>query len=336
MSSINNIISWSLAVAREMVKAPALPLAVVAAIASSALPQINSLGSLMTQYAPSGLMIAGAMAAGAIVQAVKRAHERRQCLAVVSQDGYILQDASARLRDDAEIVLAAVTQYGRALEYASPRLRDNKKIVKAAIAQRPAALRFASDRLQRAALTRNSLYLEHVSPRFQDNEKIVKAAIARRPAVLRFASDRLQLAALTRNSLHLKHVDPRFQDNEKIVSAAVRQNVKALQYASNRLQNDKKFNLAVITLNPMAILYMSYRLHINSSFQSNASFIWQLISANPNVLDFLPPIHEDIRNEWKRNEWKAAAALVYEGRRNTGICVTLVQRFAAVEPIEEN
>ena len=46
----------------------------------------------------------------------------------VAQNGYALQYASVRLRDDRDIVMTAVRRTGDALKFASVRLQDDKQI----------------------------------------------------------------------------------------------------------------------------------------------------------------------------------------------------------------
>ena len=53
-------------------------------------------------------------------------------LAAVNQYGWALRYASAKLKNDKDVVLAAVKQDGRALRYASDKLKIDKNIRKAA------------------------------------------------------------------------------------------------------------------------------------------------------------------------------------------------------------
>jgi ribosomal protein S12 methylthiotransferase accessory factor YcaO len=66
----------------------------------------------------------------------------------VSNNGFALGFASARLRADYDVVMAAVQQYGMALYHASGALRSNREIAMAAVTENPSALEFASERLR--------------------------------------------------------------------------------------------------------------------------------------------------------------------------------------------
>ena len=70
------------------------------------------------------------------------------CLEPLGLRGSALQHASARLKDDKDVVLAAVAYYGNALRYVSARFKDDKDVVLAAVAQVDYALEHASGRLQ--------------------------------------------------------------------------------------------------------------------------------------------------------------------------------------------
>eukprot|EP00933_Yihiella_yeosuensis_P071773 TRINITY_DN80004_c0_g1_i1.p1 TRINITY_DN80004_c0_g1~~TRINITY_DN80004_c0_g1_i1.p1 ORF type:complete len:884 (+),score=185.80 TRINITY_DN80004_c0_g1_i1:95-2746(+) len=69
-------------------------------------------------------------------------------LALVTQRGMSLANASRALKCDKHVVLAAVTQDGLALEYASASLKADYDIVTAAITQNGAALDLAAEALQ--------------------------------------------------------------------------------------------------------------------------------------------------------------------------------------------
>jgi hypothetical protein len=70
-------------------------------------------------------------------------------LAAVNQNGWSLDYASDRLKDNEEFVLVAVNQKGRYLAYVSDRLKDDKAVVLASVSKNGYALRHASDRLRR-------------------------------------------------------------------------------------------------------------------------------------------------------------------------------------------
>jgi hypothetical protein len=73
-------------------------------------------------------------------------------LAAVRHDGYALQFASDKLKDDKEIVLTAIGKYeGDVLEYASERLKDDKETVLSAVGRCEYSIGYASERLRHDA-----------------------------------------------------------------------------------------------------------------------------------------------------------------------------------------
>jgi hypothetical protein len=67
----------------------------------------------------------------------------------VRHDGYALQFASDKLKDDKEIVLTAIQNYeGDVLEYASERLKDDKETVLSAVGRCEYSIGYASERLR--------------------------------------------------------------------------------------------------------------------------------------------------------------------------------------------
>ncbi len=60
-------------------------------------------------------------------------NDKEQVIKAVSESGYELHNASAKLRADREVVMAAVQKSGWALKYASDELRADKEIVLAAV-----------------------------------------------------------------------------------------------------------------------------------------------------------------------------------------------------------
>ena len=82
-------------------------------------------------------------------------------LPLVTKDGFLLQMASAPLRENREVVLAACNQKGRALRFASEALRANRDIVLVVAAQnRKTALEYPQHPRAHA--------LPHASPELQE------------------------------------------------------------------------------------------------------------------------------------------------------------------------
>jgi hypothetical protein len=98
-------------------------------------------------------------------------------LAAVKKNGFALQYASPKLKDDTEIVAAAVKQNGLALMYAPKELKGNTDFMIAAVQQNGAALKYAPEELKAntdfmlAAVQQNGEALEHELPEFKSNNQ---------------------------------------------------------------------------------------------------------------------------------------------------------------------
>ena len=118
-------------------------------------------------------------------------------MAAVKQNGEATQFASARLKDNSNIVMAAVKQTGWALGVASERLRDDADIVMAAVKQNGEAIHFASARLKdnsnivMEAVKNHGGALSYASDRLRDDADIVLVAFKSMPVASCYASDRL-------------------------------------------------------------------------------------------------------------------------------------------------
>ncbi len=143
-----------------------------------------------------------------------------------------IEDFSAELRNDRDVVLAAVQLKGCALEFASLELRSDRDVVLAAVQQNGAALEFASLKLR-------------------SDRVVVLASVKLKGWTLQFASPELRsdrdvvLAAVQRSGWALEFASPEFQNDCDVVFVAVQQNVAALEFASLELQHDRDLWLEV-------------------------------------------------------------------------------------------
>ena len=143
--------------------------------------------------------------------------------AVAKVPRLVLQDASAALKEDPEVVLAAVLAWGGALEHASVDLQSDKQLVLAAVRQDGAALAWASEPLR-------------------GDREVVLAAVAMDGFALREAAVALQ-------------------SDRDVVLAAVRQAGEALQFASELLRSDREVVLAAVTQDGWAMHMAAEALH---------------------------------------------------------------------------
>ena len=123
----------------------------------------------------------------------RAAHDREMVLAIVQRHPYFLNNASAVLRADREVVLAAVTVCGDALMFASTARRADREVVMAAVQQYPWALKHASAGLQadlhiaHASCTSNAWTLKTLSAEQLASRAAVLAAVKESGYALRDA-----------------------------------------------------------------------------------------------------------------------------------------------------
>ena len=156
-------------------------------------------------------------------------------LQAVQEDGYILEHASKKLRDDLEVALTAISQSGSyVFSYASSELKDNKDFILASMIINNSSNHCVN-------------ILEHSSPRFRHNAKLIKQMdmICRQEYEFKFASQEIRdnktiaLAAIIDDSKNLQYVSPTLRDDIDLASAAIRNDSSAIKSVSLRLQFDK-------------------------------------------------------------------------------------------------
>lgn len=132
-------------------------------------------------------------------------NNKKEVLNIVKNNGLLLNNASAELRDDPDVVLKAIKNNNNAFQYASDRLRDDADFVKEAVTNSGWAMKFASERLR-------------------DNYDFISEIIKDDPYVLQEASERIC-------------------DNADIITEAVNIDGWVIQYASERLRNNENIML---------------------------------------------------------------------------------------------
>lgn len=192
-----------------------------------------------------------------VIANTKKAQKEEQHLA--------LKYASARLRNDRDVVLAAMELSPLALQFASKKLRDDKDFVLSAIKADYKAFEFASDRLKKDrgvvfyAIGRNANSLEFASPEFKNNREAVLFAISKNADALKFASPELKddrdivLAAMKKSPYSIEFASERLRDDPEIFFNGLENTTTYgsfgfLKFASNRLKNDINFVYKVVSI----------------------------------------------------------------------------------------
>ena len=138
--------------------------------------------------------------------------DKKAVLAVVKQNGDLLENASPGLKDDEEVVLAAIqskNHLAAPLKYASIRLQDNTQIVTASTKHNP------------------FFTLQYTTYRFKDNEKIVMDCV------------------VNSSGTAFTHASKRLKDNLEIAKHAIlvarsSYAFEVYQLCSKRVQQDKE------------------------------------------------------------------------------------------------
>jgi hypothetical protein len=135
-------------------------------------------------------------------------NDKAYMLDLVQRDEWAFQRASAKIKNDREVVIAAVTFKGTCFLYASERLQNDREVVLATVRSFGAML-------------------ADVSEIFRQDREIVMAAVTQRGTALQYAAEHLKddydiaLAAVTQNGAALEYVSQELRDNYQISAAAL-------------------------------------------------------------------------------------------------------------------
>ena len=145
--------------------------------------------------------------------------------------------ASARLRDDADVVITALGGSKTSFEFAGPKARSSLRVLRAVARREQRQLRFASREGLLKVLARAGGFLEFARENTRDDSEVVLRAVQTTPMALQFASDRLKntpmivSAAVSRDGLALQHASVGLRANVDIVMKAIQNNAMAIQYS---------------------------------------------------------------------------------------------------------
>jgi len=181
---------------------------------------------------------------------VQRPPEQAHWLQKVLEAPAELRNAPESMQADAEVVLAAVTQQGRMLQYASADLQDDDKVVLAAIQHEGSALEFAGPdhRSKRntvlQAVKKNGLALQYATGGLSSDPDIVSAAIHANGSALQFAGDAFKsdaatvLAAVQQCGCAWQWAQGDARDDRRIIFAAVARDVSVVSMLPPNVQTD--------------------------------------------------------------------------------------------------
>ena len=156
---------------------------------------------------------------------LSRAKSKKAVLAIIENDGRLLELASASMKDDKQVVLTAVRNAGplhfggcHPLVCASDELRTDREVLIAAVKHCGGALRYVPHELRSdkaivlAAVQQDGRSLEDASPEMQADKEVV-------------------LTAVKQHGFALMHASPKLDEDNEVVLAAVQQDINVLRLA---------------------------------------------------------------------------------------------------------
>lgn len=111
-----------------------------------------------------------------------------------TNNGYLLENVSPRLKNDYQFVSQVVRQNGEALIYASKALKNDKTIALAAVQETGLALEFVSTELKNnkevvlAAVNQRGTAIQYASDKFKSDKEVILAACIQAPVAIVYAA----------------------------------------------------------------------------------------------------------------------------------------------------
>jgi hypothetical protein len=172
---------------------------------------------------------------------------------VVSREGYLLEFASEKLRDDEEIVRISLSNNPNIFRKISNRLKDNDDIALKAITVNGFDYSLISDRLKnrpdfaRIALIKYPHNFEIIPEKIRNDESFLRAAIEKNGDIMMYAPAKLKddkalalkAIAAAKTVSTVSDLSKRLLDDDEVFRAAMLKNQTFFRYFSTRIQNDK-------------------------------------------------------------------------------------------------
>lgn len=177
-------------------------------------------------------------------------NQKNSVISQLRKEGSYLKFASARLRNDLDVVATAVQNYGFALAYAGHAPRSNKPIVLEAVSRAGTALEYAAPELKAdkdvvlTALQNDGRALEFADVSFKKDKETVALAVKNDGRALEFADSSLRqdreivMSAVMKEGRAIRHADYRLFSDVEIMTAAVNSDPMALEYASDNIREN--------------------------------------------------------------------------------------------------
>lgn len=207
--------------------------------------------------------------------------------------------ASDILKDDIDVVLVAIEQNGYLIKNASERLRNNQDIALKAITNNVHGFNFLGKKLM--------LDLDFISKSFKALKKNKDSSIIELQKILidivDIRNDRnivLEILSQKNNNLSFDYLNKLlnttklFVNDEIIMNKAILINPKCFQFLGNSLKNNEEFIFNILNIKNKD----SYEIFkfIDEKLKSNKKFIKEMAKENIQILEF---IDKDLKNNNK-------------------------------------
>ncbi|WP_272522883.1 DUF4116 domain-containing protein, partial [Providencia sp. PROV202] len=210
----------------------------------------------------------------------------------IQNDPYSFAYASDKIKDDELVVSKLMLKYPKIFKYVSKRLKDNEDIVTLAVKQDGSLLEYASDRLKndmevvRSAMLNNPDSFTYASDEIKDDELVVSKLMLEYPNIFRYVSKRLKdnedivTLAVKQDGSLLAYASDRLKDNEDIVILAVEQDGRLLKYASDGLKDNEDIVALAVEQDGRLLKYVS------DGLKDNEDIVALAVKQNGSLLEY--------------------------------------------------
>ena len=251
----------------------------------------------------------------------QKKHDKKFVLALVKEEGKVLQHAEKKKKNDKDIVLAAVENDPLALQFASEDRKADMDVIHVALKEREEtypydepdyerAFQFISSKLRDDrkfatwALDTTPHWLQYL-PAFHNDKDMVRTSCSRYAKCLRWASTALKqdrefiTELLDINSLCLSEAEFVFRDDKNLILPIIQSYGHLYQYLSLRLQQDREI---VDIVAKQSHFYLPWIYSNNPELAADTSFNLPIVTQCCEALEY-------VSNEMKDNKEIVRAAI---------------------------
>jgi len=221
---------------------------------------------------------------------MKKITDKQEALKAVFEDGMKLEECSAELRNNKDVVIKAVENREKAMMFVSEELKCDEEVIESAL------VRYTTLRSE------EGIAFSFLPEKIKDDEKMALISISIFDGAFRYFSDRLKndedflARAAAKNDGILRYLDSKYLKDENFIN-------KVLDvHPSYRLIHTKTFakNLDASLLdneNMMKVIfekagYENFK-YLSERLKEDKDYILEIIPIAPKVYEFLNKYHDD-------------------------------------------